>query len=158
MLLEDFEAVEGMITRVGGLRSGVSSQVIQETQSQEQRASTPNVESSSPAGPPKHLPNSAIKRPRVDPIEATQSTQSNSKRLRRTPANLEVSVPKRPMSSSTQITEPETTRGNRVSLPRGSRKGSVIGANAPTPGKAQGGRKSRKNSKSDKYSQRFNHE
>jgi chromosome segregation ATPase len=201
MLLEDFEAMEGMIDSAAGLldqraaaslsqlqsqkrtgyghvssrtviknsgtgsesrqvRTRLQSPVIEETQSQEQRPSGPDVPPSSPAGPMKHLPNSAIKRPRLDPIEATQSTQESGKRLKRTPANLDVATAsKRPMSSSTQITDPDSARPTSVSLPSGSRKGSVIGANAPAPGRTRVSRKtSRKGSKSNRYAERFSNE
>lgn len=201
MLLEDFEAMEGMIESPAGLldqkavtslsqlqsqkragyghvssrtiirnsgtgwesrqvRTRLQSPVIEETQTQEQPPSSPNMEPSSPAGPMKHLPNSAIKRPRLDPIEATPSTQENGKRLKRTPANLDVATAsKRPMSSSTQITDPDSARPTGVSLPSGSRKGSVIGANAPAPGRTRVSRKtSRKGSKSNRYAERFSNE
>ena len=153
----------GTTPGVRRLRTTLSSQVIEDSQSQEQRLSTPKKIPSSPAGVAKHLPNSAAKRPRLDPIESTQSTQSTqttSKRLKRTPANLEVrKTPKRPDSSGTQVTEPDSTRADPVKLPSGSRKGSVIGANAPAPGKAQGSRRqTRKGSKTDRYAQRFNQE
>jgi hypothetical protein len=73
------------------------------------------------------------------------------------PADLEVrTTSNRPTSSGTQITEPESARPTRVSLPSGSRKESVIGANAPAPGKKRGGRKtSKKGSKSERYAERF---
>jgi predicted RNase H-like nuclease (RuvC/YqgF family) len=143
------------------LRSGMSSQVIPDSQSQEQRLSTPNLAFSSPpgAGVTKHLPNSTAKRPRLDTIEAAIPSQTNSKKLKRTPANLDIrkTPGKRPVSSGTQATD--SGRANRVGLPSGSRKGSVIGANAPAPGKAQGRtRASRKGSKSNRYAERFNHE
>lgn len=139
------------------LRSGQSSQMIEDTQSQEQQMSSPFV-ASSPAGFGRHLPNSAAKRPRLDPIESSQATQIGSKRLKRNPASLEVrKTPKRPESSGTQVTEPEPAHEVRVSLPSGSREGSVIGANAPAPGKAQSSRRqTRKGSKADRYSERFN--
>ena len=142
------------------VRTDLESQVIEETQIQEQRPSSPNMVPSSPAGPMKHLPNSAIKRPRLDPIEATPSTQGSGKRLRRTPANLDIAAAsKRPMSSSTQITDPDSPRPTSVVLPSGGRKGSVIGANAPAPGKTRVSRKtSRKGSKSNRYTERFSNE
>lgn len=136
-------------------RSGLSSQAIETSQSQ-QRVSTPNAMASSPPGVAKHLPNSAAKRPSIDTTEVAPSTQMNNKRLKRTPANLEIrnTPSKRPMPPGTR--EPERGRTNRVSLPTGSRKGSVIAANAPAPGKALGSKRaSRKRSKSDRYAERF---
>jgi predicted RNase H-like nuclease (RuvC/YqgF family) len=143
------------------LRSGMSSQVIPDSQSQEQRLPTPNLALSSPAGAgvTKHLPNSTAKRPRLDSIEVVIPSKTNRKKLKRTPANLDVrkTPGKRPMSSGTQATD--SGCANKVSLPSGSRKGSVIGANAPIPGNTQGRtRASRKGSKSDRYAERFNHE
>lgn len=153
-------ARDGNVSDSRRLRSTLSSQVIEETQSQEKRLSSPEIMPSSPAGPAKHLPNSAVKRPRFDPIEATPSTRTSSKRLKRTPENLEVrKTPKQPMSVSTQLTESDLARANRVRLPSGSRKGSVIGAHAPAHGKAQGSHKrSRKSSKSNRYAERFSQE
>lgn len=131
------------------LRSGLSLQGIEETQTQEQRPSTP-IMSSSPGGP-RNLANSGLKRPRMDPIEAPATSQPTSKRLQRTTANLEVKPPSS-TSARSQIAEP----GVR---PSGIRKGSVIGANAPAPGKARGGRKTtRKGNKSDRYAERFSNE
>jgi DNA repair exonuclease SbcCD ATPase subunit len=136
------------------LRSGISSQVIEESQFQVQQPSTPILASSSPAGP-RNLPNSGIKRPRLDPIEATLATQP-TKRLKRTPANLEVKTTRPPSSASTQSAEPE--RPAQASLPTGSRKGSVIGANAPAPGKAVGRKTTRNGSRNDRYAERFSKE
>lgn len=138
-------------TRLGSrrLQSKTSTQFIEGTQSQE-RPSTP-MASSSPAGPLKHLPNSGVKRPRLDSMEATP------KRLKRAPADLEVrTTSNRPTSSGTQIIEPESARPTRISLPSGSPKGSVTGAHAPAS-KKRGGRKTSKGTKSERYAERFSH-
>ena len=111
-------------------RSGKSSQVTEKIPTQEPRLSSPSRLLSSPAGLMKHLPNSAVKRLRLDHIEAISSTQASSKRLKRTPANLKIgkSLQQPSMSSSTQITEPDLGRASRVGLGNGSRKGNVVGA------------------------------
>lgn len=96
----------------------------------------------------KHQPNSAVKRK----IEQSESQQS-SKQLKRTPANLEVSIPR---------TSQGTSQRGEKSPPRRVvtfRRSSVVGTNAPAPEKSQKTSKSaRRGSRQERYSSRFGKE
>jgi hypothetical protein len=120
-----------------------------------------------PASPPegmlreKHLPNSAAKRRlEDDEMSLPTSSQGGSKRLKRDLSALEVKTPSKKGRSSfldKVISVPGTGRLNHPSMPTGGRKGSVIGTNAPAPRAGQHtNKKARKNSKTGRYSARFN--
>ena len=105
-----------------------------------------------------HLPNSAAKRRlETDDASMPSSSRDYSKRLKRDLSALEVP----PTSKKTLVfgQGPSTTNTNRLnhpSMPTNSRRGSIIGANAPAPGGGQQAiKKSRKSLKNDQYSARF---
>jgi hypothetical protein len=109
----------------------------------------------------KHLPNSAAKRRlEDDEMSLPSSSQGGSKRLKRDLSALEVKTPSKKGGSSFLDQGTLATgigRLNHPSMPTGGRKVSVIGTTAPAPGAGQHtNKKARKNSKSERYSARFN--
>lgn len=125
-----------------------------------QREATPSLEltpeprltqESTPKHPrERHRPNSAVKR-RGEYQDEVETPQGPSKRLKRTPANLEV--------KATRNTSPKTQPGDQGSgrLTISFRKSStVVGTNAPAPGKGQRTSKpARRGSRQDRYTNRF---
>lgn len=109
------------------------------TENLNDRESTPSMSRE------KHRPNSAVKR-KMEQSEASQS----SKQLKRTPANLEISVPRH--SQSTKQKGEKSPPKKIVTF----RRSSVVGTNAPAPGKAQKtSNPPRKGSRQERYSNRF---
>ncbi len=99
----------------------------------------------------RYQPNSAAKR-RIERDDTSAGSASVAKRLKRTPANLEVKVPSTP-SAKTQPGDQTPSTRLKSSLRHGS---SVVGTNAPAPGKNQRNPKGqRKGSRQDKYANRF---
>lgn len=133
----------------GRLRSEDQPQRDPSTDSPERRPGNLGDRESTPlAAREKHQPNSAAKRK----IEQSEHQQS-SKQLKRTPANLEVSIPRTSQGNS--------QRGEK-SPPRRVitfRRSSVVGTNAPAPDKSQKTSKSaRRGSRQERYSSRFGKE
>ncbi len=113
------------------------------TQQGRNRASTPAIRRE------QYQPNSAAKR-RMEPDAENDASQETTKKLKRRPANMEV--------RALQPRTPTQTAGQTPSRGSGSwRKSStVVGTNAPAPGKSQRSSKSaRKGSKQDVYTSRF---
>ncbi|KAK7896976.1 hypothetical protein LTR67_004864 [Exophiala xenobiotica] len=99
----------------------------------------------------RYQPNSAAKR-RIERDDTSAASEGVSKRFKRTPANLEVKVPNTPSAKTRSGDQTPSTR-LKTSLRQGS---SVVGTNAPAPGKNQRNPKSqRKGSRQDKYANRF---
>ncbi|KAJ9614179.1 hypothetical protein H2200_002315 [Cladophialophora chaetospira] len=105
------------------------------------RASTPAIRRE------QHQPNSAAKR-RIDPAADDTASQENTKKLKRRPENLGVrSAQPRNLAQSSEQTPAHGPASWRKS---------VVGTNAPTPGKSQRTPKAgRKGSRQDKYASRF---
>jgi hypothetical protein len=113
------------------------------TENRRNRASTPAVRRE------QHQPNSAVKR-RIEPEAEKNAPQENTKRLKRRPPNHEVTTPQH--RTSTQPAQPTSPRGSG----RWRKSSSVVGTNAPAPGKSQrSSRPTRKGSRQDRYSSRF---
>lgn len=121
--------------------------------------STTNIErgfnrESTPAVRERHQPNSAAKR-RVELEDDRDISQEHSKRLKRTPANLEA----RSSRGSTPGSTPAKPTGEQNALRPTDvirKSSSIVGTNAPVPGKSQRASKgTRKGSRQDKYSNRF---
>jgi hypothetical protein len=128
------------------LRSESHSKRKRTTASPESRPETPRNRESTPlAARERYQPNSAAKRK----IEQSEDRQP-SKQLKRTPANLEVNIPRGSQSNSRKNDQTPSRK-----LPTFSRS-SVVGTNAPAPGKGQKTSKpARRGSRQEKYSSRF---
>ncbi|KIW94825.1 uncharacterized protein Z519_04803 [Cladophialophora bantiana CBS 173.52] len=119
-------------------------------ESQGHRPSTPAIMRE------RYQPNSAAKR-RMDPDNVEdKASPENSKRLKRRPANLEARKP--PPITPKQRVEKSSSRAT-VGFRKDSTAGgtnSVVGTNAPGPGKSQRTSKpARRGSRQDKYATRF---
>ena len=154
-----------------GLSSGsISSQVKRRVEGKSlsndelQRLATPldertaNVQESPPSSTKeKHLPNSAAKR--RNEVDVDDSNVVAAKRLKRTPANLEVpSTSKTADGISSQHSQQSPGAklfSTQPQMPSGSRTGTVVGTHAPEPGKSRKAKPARKGSRSDRYSTRF---
>lgn len=98
----------------------------------------------------RYQPNSAAKR-RVEQEDDEETSQETFRRLKRTPANMEVKSPRQ--SPSRQQAQGKIPQRITLSFRKSS---SVVGTNAPAPGKSQrSSRPARKGSRKDKYSSRF---
>ncbi|EXJ90867.1 hypothetical protein A1O1_03972 [Capronia coronata CBS 617.96] len=98
----------------------------------------------------RYQPNSAAKR-RVEHDDERDVHQEQSRRLKRRPANLEI----RPPRASTPKSQGGDQAASRVTLSF-RKSSSVIGTNAPAPGKSQRtSNPARRGSRQDKYSNRF---
>ncbi|EXJ54123.1 hypothetical protein A1O7_09460 [Cladophialophora yegresii CBS 114405] len=107
------------------------------------RASTPAVRRE------QHQPNSAAKR-RMEPEGEKNALQENTRRLKRSPANLDVTSPQH--RASTQAAQPTASRGSG----RWRKSSSIVGTNAPAPGRSQRpSKQARKGSRQDRYTSRF---
>lgn len=128
------------------LKSESQTQQRQTTASPERRPETPRDRESTPSiAREKYQPNSAAKR-KIGQSEDHQP----QKQLKRTPANLEVRIPGTSQNNSQK--DDQTPSRKTVTF----RRSSVVGTNAPVPGKAQKPSKpARKGSRQERYSSRF---
>ncbi|OQV08369.1 hypothetical protein CLAIMM_12656 [Cladophialophora immunda] len=113
------------------------------------RASTPAIMRE------RYQPNSAAKRRMEPENDEDKIPPENPKRLKRTTANLEARKP--PPASPKQRVDKSSSRG-AISFRKSSngRGSSIVGTNAPGPGKSQRSAKpARKGSRQDKYATRF---
>lgn len=144
-LIQD-EASERIRPSPRRLRSVFHSKRKRATASPERRPETPRNRESTPlVAREKYQPNSAAKRK----IEQSEDQQP-SKQLKRTPANLEVSISRASQGNSQK--NDQTPSKTIITF----RRSSVVGTNAPAPGKGQKASKpARRGSRQEKYSSRF---
>ena len=139
------------------LRSGCSGPT-KSTPLGQRPESTLNIQASPRGGVSRerHLPNSAAKR-RLESEESHSSPQmSTLKRLKRNSSALDVKKPAKQTPASFDYARAASARSTKPSEPSGGRKGSIVGTNAPAPGRSQKVlEKPRKNSKVNKYESRF---
>ncbi|OAP55966.1 hypothetical protein AYL99_10118 [Fonsecaea erecta] len=104
----------------------------------------------------RHRPNSTAKRRSEPENDADRVSPKNPKRLKRTAANLEAKK-SQPAMPKSENGEKSSSRGAATfSKSGGGRGNSVVGTNAPGPGKIQRSTKpARKGSRRDKYTTRF---
>lgn len=111
---------------------------------QRTRVSTPTVRRE------QYQPNSAAKR-RIEPDVEEEISQENPRKLKRRPANMEI---KKPQVVVPKQPEKQTPSRGMVSFRKTSN--SIVGTNAPAPGKSQRSSKpARKGSRQDRYTTRF---
>lgn len=98
----------------------------------------------------RYQPNSAAKR-RVEHNEDMNEHEGQSRRLKRRPANLDIRPPRSPTQKS-----PTGDQGASRATVGFRKSSSVVGTNAPAPGKSQRTSKpARRGSRQDKYTTRF---